>query len=281
MQRESFIKSVKNPDKPQLHAVESDSSTTIKPREPLPTIQTYCQSKTFIAHSGINPLIAAASALFSLLRKLPQCGQYQDITSLRDNLIHEVKAFECAAHSHGYNSETILVARYALCATLDEIILQTAWGHTASWEEQTLLYFFQGENWGGEAFFFLLERLQKEPEQHVELLELMYLCLSLGFKGKYQQAPELYPALQKVRDDLYQMIRRQRGDSMRMLSSPIKQFQKNTHNLKNTICWWKLSLITGAVLASIYLGFNFLVTTSSNPLYQNLTEIVHSIHHEV
>jgi type VI secretion system protein ImpK len=40
------------------------------------------------------------------------------------------------------------------------------------------------EAWGGEKFFELLDRTSQDPARHIDLLELQYLCLALGFAGK-------------------------------------------------------------------------------------------------
>jgi type VI secretion system protein ImpK len=41
------------------------------------------------------------------------------------------------------------------------------------------------EAFAGTKFFDRLERLLKQPEQQADVIEVYYLCLILGFKGKY------------------------------------------------------------------------------------------------
>lgn len=274
MQRESFVKTFNTAsvDPSPLHA--------LKPKEPLPTLQSYCQTKTFVAHSGVNPLVATAAALFSLVGKLSQEESYVDTDTLRKNLIYEIKAFECAAHTSGYHSDVILLARYAICTTIDECIQAAPWSQDSDWHENNLLYIFQGEAWGGDAFFVMLNRLQRDPKQHIELLEFLYICLSLGFQGKYRHGGAGQSQLSEIRKTLYHTIRQERGDYLSPLSAPTKPFKKAARSQKHSFALWKIVLLIAIVLASVYFGLNYLFGITAAPLQQNLNTIKYSIHHE-
>ena len=53
---------------------------------------------------------------------------------------------------------------------------------------------------GGERFFDILEQMQKDLGRHSEVVELMYLCTSLGFEGRYRVMPRGIAALTELRD---------------------------------------------------------------------------------
>ena len=42
---------------------------------------------------------------------------------------------------------------------------------------------------GGERFFDILRNVEQDPVRFAAVLELMYLCLSLGFEGKTEKLP--------------------------------------------------------------------------------------------
>jgi type VI secretion system protein ImpK len=42
---------------------------------------------------------------------------------------------------------------------------------------------FHRETVGGDRFYDLLSRLEQDPGGNIDLLEFMYMCLSLGFEG--------------------------------------------------------------------------------------------------
>lgn len=269
MPKESFINTIETP------FTEKDSVLDLAPcvREPLPSIQSYCQSKTFIANFGINDLVACASGLFCLLTKLKQLSLSTDPHQLKTDLIHEIKAFECAALHRGYTEEKIMLARYAICATLDENILQTDWGFNLNWHEDTLLYTFQGEISGGERLFTMLEHLGKEQDEpDIDLLEFIYLCMSLGFEGKYRKNPEDKESFYHILDKTYHMIKKIRGDIPEKLSHfRIKAISPAAQQKKS---FWlnKLLLIACSCLIIVYGLFFYSVN-------QSITPVLHHIEH--
>ena len=101
-------------------------------------------------------------------------------------------------------------AHYALCASLDDVVLNTPWGSTGAWAARSLVSTFHEEVRGGEGFFDVLGQLRQNPGAFLPVLELMYLCLSLGFRGQYRLSPRGPGELDRLREDLYAIIARQR-----------------------------------------------------------------------
>lgn len=249
-------------------------------REPLPTVQTFCQSKVYACHAGKNGLLSASSILFSLVTKLQKADDYENVTQLRNSLIHEIKAFESSAHTQGYQPEQILLARYAICAALDEAVGHTHWGEQADWQQQGLLYFFQGEVWGGEAFFVLLDRLSQNPQRHLELLEFFYVCLTLGFQGKYRMFDLGQSQLQQVIDRTYDLIRTYRDEPNMLLSAPTKPLRKlGKAQPSRLLPLWFFGFFAVFLLTLIYGGFNFMLKLSTTPLYSKLNHISQSLYY--
>lgn len=232
--------------------------------------QTYVPSKTFIARSGVNPLAAAGAALFSLVAKLRNTPIYHSISELRSNLIYEVKAFECAALGRHYHTEQIIAARYVICATLDETILNTSWGKGSDWEDNSLLKAFEENETTGVRVFHLLKKLQRAPSNYIDLLEFFYLCLSLGFEGKYRFVDNGRQSLDALLDNLYRIIRRQRGDSVLPLSPPAANNTLPRITMK-TLPLKRILTMTSVVLGIIYFGFIIMLHLEIKPVNQLLT----------
>jgi len=73
-------------------------------------------------------------------------------------------------------------ARFAVCAWVDETILNMPWMHKAKWQRFQLQTEFYNTKNAGDEFF---ERLtQLSPDQHA-VREVYYVCLCLGFMGRY------------------------------------------------------------------------------------------------
>ena len=234
----------------------------------------YYRSKLFSIDTHINPLVSAASPLLAIASALKDSLSPQDLQRLYQDLCHEIKAFENKAQAHNYRSPIILAARYALCALLDEIILTTAWGSKSIWRTQNLLNTFQREAWGGERFFVILERSSEDPVIHIDLLELMYICLNMGYEGKYQHLERGYQQLTEIIDTLYEVIQQQRGEFSQklFLQHPVATLEQATSK-RWSISTWLTILMTPLLLLIIYCGLNFLISMHATTLYQELNQL--------
>lgn len=174
--------------------------------------QPYFRSKAFVSQIGINPLIASASPLFFLVEKTQRVDFVSDVLKLREDLIHEVKAFENQAQSHDYRPHYILAARYVICLWIDEMILNTTWGKQHEWNKQSLIAHIPTESGEEKSFFLILNHCMQDIPNYVDLLELQYLCLSLGFEGEYRYLERGHLLLAQIRDNLYHSIQRFRGE---------------------------------------------------------------------
>ena len=120
------------------------------------------------------------------------------------------RAFEQAARDGGVPKDQLRPAHYALCASLDDVVLNTPWGSSGGWAARSLVSTFHQEVRSGERFFDMLGQLRQNPGTFLPVLELMYLCLSLGFLGRYRLSPHGPGELDRLREDLYAIIVRQR-----------------------------------------------------------------------
>ncbi|MCU0576476.1 MAG: DotU family type IV/VI secretion system protein [Desulfobacterota bacterium] len=72
--------------------------------------------------------------------------------------------------------------RFAVCAWVDEAIMNSAWAERATWQKEPLqLKYYQTMN-AGELFFDRLNALG--PHQN-DVREVYYLCLAMGFMGRF------------------------------------------------------------------------------------------------
>ena len=237
----------------------------------------------FLCHhtkAGINPLVDFAGYLFSIIGKLKWLPFYSHLKSLQEELITEINTFETAARSQGYNSECILVSRYALCATLDDIISHTDWGSEGKWESYSLLTAFNQEFSQQERFFMVLERLVKDSHLYIDLMEFMYICLSLGFKGSNRATDLTGVQLEQICNALYRHIRGYHGSFSKTLSPPpIKHAPKRSPALQKTSVSMAILTVAGIILASFF-SLEFFLSHISNQTYQELRQIGNIIQHE-
>ncbi len=108
---------------------------------------------------GVNPLVKAASPLLAAAMRLRGRPQMADPDGLRRRIGEAVRAFEQRALGTGLDTRSLRAARYALCATIDDLVLSTPWGSHSAWTTQSLTSMFHNEVSGGERFFDILEQM--------------------------------------------------------------------------------------------------------------------------
>lgn len=253
------------------------------PYLPLASPQEHVIPVLIHSESRHNPLMAAAATLIAYLSKLRETKDHDNVLELREELVEQIRSFEVRAQQSNIFSDTILIARYSLCAALDETIMQTAWGQAAQWQKQTLLEYFQGEIWGGERFFLILERLKANPKQHIDLLEVMYIVLSLGFEGQYQRISRNDYTLDRIIDELFQIIRHYRGDFKKELvdEDNLDQLTAEIYAMKHAQASihhpvWLVMLLMVTAVFTIYAGFSYMLSSSIHPLYKTTMSMVQS-----
>jgi len=223
--------------------------------------------------SGINPLVSAAAMLIALPARLLTMSTHHDIEGLRNQVLAEIKAYENKARLVATDPNVSYTARYALCAFIDEAVLNTIWGSDSSWNSQSLLSTLHNETSGGETFFVILDRLLKDPNADLDLLELMFICISLGFKGRYAVMDRGHEKLEELRNIVFEHIRQRRGEFPQELSPHWQSPSGQNTSLRNFVPLWVVGAVAGALLLAIFLGFTLVLNETVEPVYNALETI--------
>ena len=113
--------------------------------------------------------------------------------------------------------------------------------------------------------------MEKDLGRHSEVVELMYLCASLGFEGRYRVMPRGIAALTELRESVYRTIRQRRGDFERELSPHWKGLQTGYRPLMQRIPVWMLAVGTFGLACLIYVLFNFSLAGTSDIAFNALS----------
>lgn len=116
---------------------------------------------------------------------------YQEV---RGQIEHLLRQSEASANCGPGASDDYHEACFAVCAWIDEGILNAGWEHRDLWLAEQLQRIYYGTSDAGDRFFQHLRDLR--PDQH-EVREVFYLCLALGFAGRYCN-PEDTPYLEQI-----------------------------------------------------------------------------------
>ena len=235
------------------------------PARPVETATFYrAEDVIDLTAGGLNPLVAAAGPILGLARRLKSSVTQSNIEALRERIIAEVRTFEKRVQIATVPTEAARAAHYALCATLDDIVLNTPWGNHSIWTRSGMLSTFHTDVSGGERFFDLLTHLHRDPGQNRDVLELMYLCLSLGFEGRLRVVPHGSIELLRIRDGLYRTLRQQRGDFERELSPHWRGIEAAHRPLRSYVELWTIGAFTAIIITLMITGFSFALNASSD-----------------
>jgi len=224
--------------------------------------------------AGLNPLVDAASYLFSLLGKLKSLKSYRHLNKLQKELIHEINVLQETIKQHNYNAEYIVVCRYILCATFDDVFLNTTWGNQGQWDQFSLLAAFNQDRQHQDKFFTIMERIVKEPALYIDLMELLYICLSMGYKGQYRGTEHNQYQLEQITHNLYKHIRAYRGNISKSLSPTSAPVTKSTRKPKAShTSFLFIFFVTACIVMTIFVSLGYLMDVISNEAYKTISVV--------
>lgn len=225
---------------------------------------------------SLNPLIDAATPLFGLILRIQDLEHYDTIDQLYNRVQGDIAAIheEIRQHSKHYDEPTQLSYRYCLCAFIDETVMATTWGTQSIWAQRSLLSSYHEETWGGEKVFVILERMLMEPERYSDMLEFLYLCLALGFKGKYGVVENGREQLDSLIQKLHHILREQKGDPIDHLIAPTDNISQKKYKVKRQLPLWTVWLSLGIVLVSAYSYYAIRLNHITDNVVQELDQVL-------
>lgn len=220
-------------------------------------------------HFGV--VVDQASKILSLACRLTVTESVADMSELRRQCVTMIRDYQQQLIASQILTTTADMASYSLCALLDEIILNKPWGQNSRWAESSLLSDFHAETWAGTHFFELVDKAQRTNDQ--QMLTLQYLCLAIGFNGKYRVEERGQEQLETLRDTIYQQICSDLG----RINSPFDPGWPDRvvpgNPLAQRLPLWVIFSIAGTALLMVYLVFAYKINEQAQPLYNALSHI--------
>lgn len=125
------------------------------------------------------------------IRETANLGQSDQLRRLLNSYF---KDFERTALSHRKPAEAVEQSKYALAAFIDETVINGENNCREAWIADPIAVTFFNDSLAGENFFKRLEALLPDMKRNLEIIEVYYLCLALGFQGRYRlSGAELLP----------------------------------------------------------------------------------------
>ena len=110
-----------------------------------------------------------------------------DANAFRHHMREALKTAASQALAAGYTADDTKHATFAAVAFLDESVLNSQNAIFVEWLRKPLQAELFGTHTAGEEFFVSLQQLLGRGDSHdlADLIEIHYLCLLLGFGGRY------------------------------------------------------------------------------------------------
>lgn len=215
-------------------------------------------------------LVGLATPVLETVMKI-KAGLLTPTMEMRRTIDDQLKQLEVRGAQLSYREAQLQSAKFALAAFVDETVLAGGFPARDEWERYPLQLEYFGAQYAGTQFFERLDALLKEAEREADVIELYYLCLLLGFKGKYDKFFE--DQLPSVIKNVEEHLRR----VGRLKSPPLAPHwkvddQPLLQERDEALPKWVIATVGGALglLLLLYVILNFSLIASTNDLKQLL-----------
>ena len=134
--------------------------------------------------SAVQPALAdLCGELLAFALQLKKSADPGDAEAMRQKIDEQFRALETKARQCDVPQEDVQQAKYGIAAFIDEMILTSSWPIKESWADKPLQLAYFNDFSAGEEFYNKIDALRGAKKNAV--LEVYYLCLALGFRGKY------------------------------------------------------------------------------------------------
>jgi len=161
-----------------------------------------------------NELVHFASPVLEIIMQV-KADRVVPSSDLRRQIDGLLKQLETRGEQAGYKERQIQAAKFSLAAFVDEMVLTAQFPLREQWEKHPLQLEYFGEHLAGVTFFNRLDELLRDTANEADVIELFYVCLLLGYKGKYKiyYEQELKAVIEGVADHL-RRVNRLRGGAL-------------------------------------------------------------------
>lgn len=225
-----------------------------------------------------NPLLEATRPLLRALADMPNELDLKAIDRLHLLLKQEMRVFQRLCEQARIRRDHMIGARYCLATALDESAGQTDWGKRETgveWIRKGLATEFHEDRQGGDKVYLLIGRLMTEAQEHLDLLEVIYRLLSLGFMGRYRHEADGARKHDAVRQRLYNEIQTQRGIVPIALSPHVQSDARGRRMSVYDFPVWITFVVLGLMLLGLFGWFKYHLLDHSAAVEKQIIDIGH------
>lgn len=220
---------------------------------------------------GPNNLMKYASEIFAVHYQVVNKSIDFSVDKLKMTLSDGLTKFTIRCQQDGVGENLLKSAKYILCAFIDEAILSTEYGQNIHWSQQSMLSTNFNESWGGETFFKIRLYCLDNISEYLELFELIYICICLGFKGQFSNKSNGKLMLDRLKRESYDAICQYR--ELHDDASVAKHWQTDYEPKAPIKYKHTFSIFFGvifAILTVVYIGLSFFINQAESPVIKDI-----------
>lgn len=223
--------------------------------------------------SAVRRLSTVYSDCFALVLQLRATEDFGPPESLREQLTELLQEAERAAQGQGISAAEARSASFALVSFIDETILSSNWRHRDAWLTDPLQKELYDRTDAGEEFFSRVDEMLAHPQRDAEVLEVYYLCMTLGFKGKYQlhSQGQLRALIETIREHL----RNAPGFTVAGLAPHGTPDDQAAAAFKSKLPTWVVLALAGALALLIYVAMSIYIQGVANSAAESIEAVAH------
>jgi type VI secretion system protein ImpK len=211
-----------------------------------------------------------SSDCLTLIAQIRTSKNVGDIGRLRQKSKDLLERLERDAKDAGIELDDIRTSQFGLAAFFDEAVSTGSFPQKEEWAANPLHLEMFGRADAGEEFFRKLADLRQRPQKNAEVLEVYYLCLVLGYRGKYYFEPgESLRAL--VEDTKADLLRGREKRAPRTLSPHGMPRENIANAVYKEVPIWIIAAAAGAIGMLYILIMSWLMSNGAAEVVKRVT----------
>ncbi|ADZ90067.1 type IVB secretion system protein IcmH/DotU [Marinomonas mediterranea] len=221
-----------------------------------------------------NSILKAGSELLSLTISVKRMQCPTDMFAFRSGIKNALTDLKYKVAKLDYPPSVADKACFLFAVMLDEQILHSSWGESSGWENQTIVSELFGIKNGGEQFYVVAERALLQPVLLVDLLELIYIMLKMGFRGRYRAngKDQLDALMKRIEESVFAQGRSfSESERLPLLVSDIAEYPKVIKPKKPVRLWRSFAsflFLVGATWLGAYYWYDITLPQKAQPFIQ-------------
>jgi type VI secretion system protein ImpK len=236
------------------------SSTQVTP------LGSYRGSSPALDRRGWNLALGFQEVFTAVVRLRYNRQAVSDAETFRAQMRQALRVAEQEARSRGCSAEDVKQVIFAVVAFLDESVLTSRNPVFVNWPRLPLQAELFGHQLAGEIFFQELQKQlnRSDSQETADLLEIYYLCLLLGFKGRYAAGGDLRSVMAATQEK----IRRIRGPlgALSPRGAIPADAVRTSQTDRVSRLLGRMALITAAVVVVLFILYKFVLMSGASSL---------------